>query len=176
MNNTARLNFIKHLLYVFLILIFYVLQSIPELLVISGVKPIWVVPAAIAISMFEGEFAGGIYGALAGLLCDTGSFLLFGFNGFVVTVFCIISGLLVFYLMRCNMFTYLLFVLVTLALRGSIEYFFAYGMWNHKDAWMIYTNSTIPTAIYSTIAAVPVFWLVRRIYRRFASYGEDSYD
>lgn len=172
MNSTARKNIIKHLIYVFLLMFLYVLQSVPGLFVISGVKPIWVIPAAVAIAMSEGEFAGGIYGALAGLLCDTGGFLLFGFNGFIVTLCCVAAGLLVVYLMRCNLLTYLLFVFVTLMIRGSLEYFFAYGMWNYKNSTLIYTISTFPTVVYSTIVATPLFFPVRLIHRRFSGIEE----
>lgn len=172
MNTTFRLKVLKHTIYVVALLILYVIQSSPGFLEIYKVKPIWVIPAAIAISMFEDEFAGGIYGALAGLLCDTGGFLLFGFNGFIVTLCCVAAGLLVIYLMRCNLLTCLLFVFVTLLVRGSIEYFFAYGMWNYENSALIYTISTFPTIVYSTIVAAPMFFFVQSIHRRFSDIEE----
>lgn len=174
MNNTARLNILKHTIYVVLMMMLYVLQTVPGLFVIGGVKPILLVPAAISIAMMEGEFVGGIYGALAGLLCDTGGFLLFGFNGFVLTLCCVASGLLVIYLMRCNLLACLLFAFITLFIRGSIEYLFAYGMWNYENAWLIYRNRTLPVVAYSTVAVVPLFYLFRALSRRFASFEEDK--
>ena len=47
----------------------YVLQCTPGFLEIMEVKPILLIPAAITLAMFEGEFIGGLYGAFAGLLC-----------------------------------------------------------------------------------------------------------
>lgn len=174
MNNTASLTVIKHILFSFLLLFFYVLQSVPGLFVFYGVKPLWVIPAAVVIAMMEGEFVGGIYGALAGLLCDTSGFLLFGFNGFISALCCIMAGLLVVFLMRCNLLSCILFVFVTMLLRGSIEYFFSYGMWNYPGSWMIYTRSTLPTVALSTLATVPIFWIVRLIHRRFAYFEEGT--
>ncbi len=174
MNYTARLNIARHLAYVFILMLFYVLQSIPNFLVIYGVKPIWVIPCAIAIAMQEGEFAGGIYGALAGLLCDTAGFLLFGFNGFIVALCCIIAGLLVIYLMRNNMLTCLMFTLVTMLLRGSIEYFFAYGMWQYENSWRIFTTNTLPTVAYSIVIAAPIFVLIRFVHLKLSPYEEDK--
>lgn len=174
MSNASKMNITRHLVYVILMLLFYVIQSVPHLFRVYGVKPIWVVPVAVAIAMFEGEFAGGIYGAFAGLLCDTGGFLLFGFNGFVVSICCIAAGLLVIYLMRRNLLTCLLFVFVTLLLRGSLEYFFAYGMWQYKDARSIYLTSTLPSAAYSILIMIPVFYLIRAIHNRLSPYEEDK--
>lgn len=177
MNNTRKLMIAKHALHVLLLLLLYVLQTVPGLFVLFGVKPILVIPAAIALAMFEGEFAGGIYGALAGLLCDTGGFSLFGFNGFITAICCMAAGLLVFHLMRCNLLSCMLFVLVTLFLRGSIEYFFSFGMWNYENALSLYTRFTLPTVLYSALAAPFSFWMVRGIHRRFKvqadSYFED---
>lgn len=172
MNNTAKLRFIKHVLYVLLMLTLYVLQTVPGLFEIYGVKPILAISAAVSISMFEGEFTGGIYGVLAGLLCDMGGFSLFGFNGFFVGICCIASGLLVVHLMRCNLLSCLLFVLITVFIRGSIEYFFAYGMWRYPNAVMIYWNDTLPTVAYSTVAAIPVYGIFRSLYRRFVRFKE----
>lgn len=173
MSSAARINIARHFIFVVLMLLFYVLQSVPGLFQIYGVKPILVISVAVAISMFEGEFAGGIYGALAGLLCDTGGFLLFGFNGFIVMLCCVVSGLLVIYLMRRNLLSCLLFVFVTLLLRGSLEYFFAYGMWQYAGAWKLYTTSTLPVIGYSTVVAAPIFYLIRFICHKLSPYEED---
>jgi len=166
-NSTARQNILKNVLFVFILLFLYVLQSVPGLFVIYGVKPFLTIPAAIAIAMFEGEFAGGVYGAVAGLLCDMGGLLLFGYNGFITAACCIAAGLLIIHLIRCNIFAFLLFAVFTMMLRGTVEYFFAYGMWNHLDASRIFLSVTLPTALYSVIAGIPLFFLLRGMHRRF---------
>ena len=55
----------KYLLYAGLVLLCYILQNTPGFLEIFGVKPFLVIPAVLAIAMFEGEFVGALYGALA---------------------------------------------------------------------------------------------------------------
>lgn len=174
MNNTAKLRLIKHVLYALLMLTLYVLQTLPGLFVIYGVKPILVVSAAVSIAMFEGEFTGGIYGAAAGLLCDMGGFSLFGFNGFFICVFCVTSGLLVLHLMRCNLLSCILFVFVTTLVRGSIEYLFAFGMWRYDNVSMVYLHDTLPTVIYSTAAAIPVYGIFYSVRRRILFFEEKS--
>jgi cell shape-determining protein MreD len=173
-NNTKYITILRHAVYCLLFLILYVVQTVPGLFVIRGIKPIWVIPAAIALAMFEGEFIGGIYGAAAGLLCDIGGFLLFGFNGFLTCVYCIAVGLLVIYLMRCNMLGCMMFVFIFMLLRGSLEFLFLYGMWGYDDVWRIYVNQTLPTVLFSTLISPIVFYSMRGVFRRFERVLKDQ--
>lgn len=174
MKSTKTIQILKHVVYALLLALFYVAQTTPGLFVIAGVKPMWVVPVAIAIAMYEGEFVGGIYGAAAGLLCDAGTVpragggaVLFGFNGFFVCLFCIAAGLLIIYLLRCNLLGCMLFVAVTMLARGSLEFLFAYGMWGHENVWKLYVYYTIPVIVYTLVITPLVFWSVGKIFRKF---------
>ncbi len=169
MNNTRYLYSIKHAVYALLLLLLYVLQTVPGLFVLFGAKPLLVIPAAIAIAIMEGEFVGGMYGAFAGLLCDMGGFSLFGFNAFFVSLCCIFAGLLVIYLMHGNLRACLLFVLLTALFCKSLEYLFAFGMWHLESAWKIYLYSVLPMVVYTALAAIPIYYLVRGFYTRFTA-------
>lgn len=167
MNSSKVLFALKHVVYSVLILILYALQTTPGLFVVGGVTPILVIPAALTIAMLEGEFVGGIYGALAGLLIDVNGVALFGYNGFIICASCVGAGLLVIYLLRCNLLGCLLFVSVTVLVRGSIEYLFAYGMWGHENIWKLYVTVVLPAAFYTVVATPLVYGLVRWIFRKF---------
>lgn len=172
MNNTKHVIFFKNLAYCVIFILLYITQTVPGLFEIRGVKPVWVVPAAVAIAMLEGEFIGGIYGALAGMLCDIGSFLLFGFYGFLTCLFCVGAGLLVIYLVRCNYLSSLLFVLIFMLIRGSLQYLFAYGMWGYENSWKVYLYQTIPGIVYTTLVSPLVFALTRKLHKRFLRWTE----
>jgi len=169
MNRTNRMLTFKYASYALLLILLYVLQTVPGLFVLFRVKPVWVVSAAIAIAMMEGEFTGGVYGALAGLLCDMGGFSLFGFKGFFVCICCVGAGLLTIYLMHNSAWSALLFVLVTLTLTMSLEYYFAYGIWGHDSGWKVYTFQVLPTILYSVLTAPIPYLIVRRMHRAFAA-------
>ena len=62
-----------------------------------GVRPIWVLPFAVAISMCEDVVSAAVFGSLSGLLCDLGSQALFGFNGLLVLCGCVAISLLSFF-------------------------------------------------------------------------------
>lgn len=175
MNSTRKIVFLKHFTYTMIVIFLYIFQTTPVFLSIMGVKPVLVVPAAILIAMFEGEFTGGIYGALAGLLCDIniiprvdgrGS-LLFGFNGFMICTLCIAVGLLTIYLLRCNLFSCMLFVTLSMLILESLSFLFAHGMWGYENVHKVYTHYILPGIGY-TLAVTPlIFWLFRGTFKRF---------
>ena len=167
MKNTTHILVIKYVVYSLLLLFLYVLQTTPGLFVIFGQKPMIVVPFAICIAMFEGEFVGGLFGAFAGLLCDIAGGMLFGFNGLFVAFFCIVTGLVVIYLMHCNPGAAFFFTLITMLVRGSVEFLFGYAIWNHPNVWRIFTNHTLPVILYTAAVAPLLFFLVKKIFLAF---------
>lgn len=158
---------LKHVVYTLVILLLYVIQTTPGLFELRGISPIWVIPAAVAISMFEGEFVGGIYGVLAGLCCDTGGFSYFGYNAIIIGFFCVVAGLVTIYLFRNNLLGCMIFVLVTLLVRGSLEFLFAYGMWGYDNVWKIYMFTVLPTAVATLIVAPFIFVIIRKLHSSF---------
>lgn len=169
MTSKRHLIFFKYFTYVLLLLLLYVLQTTPRLFSIADVKPNLLIPAAVCISMYEGEFTGGILGALAGLLCDLGSFTIFGFNGILVLAGCVAVGLLTIYLMQLKIVNALLLGGGVLLVRGLVEYFFYFQMWGYEGAWRVLVFSTLPTVAYSTAAIVPMYFLVRRLKNAYDS-------
>ena len=166
--NKKRAYVLKYSLLAVLLFLLYVLQTTPRLFVIMGVKPVLVIPFAIAIAMHDGEFIGGVFGIAAGLLCDIGSHSVFGFNGIVCGVACIGIGLLIIYLMRCNVGGCILFVFMLMLIRGAVGYFFAYGIWNYDGAWRVFMRQTLPTTVYTAIISPLVYYPVRKLHRFFA--------
>lgn len=153
----------RFLVYGAIFVFLYVLQCTPRFLEIRGIKPVLLIPAAITLAMFEGEFIGGLYGALAGLLCGAGGPLLFGFDGILLLCFSVASGLLVIYLLRCTLTTAYLLVFVAVALRCCLAYVFGYGIWGYEDGNSIFWNSTVWMILYSTLLTPLFFWMWRKV-------------
>lgn len=151
----------RFLVYAAIFIFLYVFQCTPRFLEIRGIKPVLLIPAAITLAMFEGEFTGGLYGALAGLLCGIASPLLFGFDGILLLCFSVASGLLVIYLLRRTLVTAYLLVFVAVALRCCLAYVFGYGIWGYEDGSSIFWKSTVWTILYSTLLT-PLFFLMWR--------------
>ncbi|MDD2955715.1 MAG: rod shape-determining protein MreD [Oscillospiraceae bacterium] len=164
MRNKIVVLTVKYSLMTLMLILLYALQTTPSLFALWGVRPVLLIPAAVAIAMTEGEFAGGVFGAFCGLLCDLGSQTLFGFNGLILLLCCTGVGLLTIYLMRPSWRSALLYTAAVALLRGLIDFFFSYGMWGYEGVSLILLRETLPVAAYTT-AVAPLFYLGARWYR-----------
>lgn len=117
--------------------------------------------------MFEGEFIGGIFGLLAGMLADLGSYNIFGFNTLLLLVSCCAIGLLIIYLMKNSKINAVILSFSVLLLRGFLEYFFVYLIWNYENSWKILLYRILPTIIYSLVFVVPIYILFSKLYTYF---------
>ena len=61
---------VKWICYALLGLLCAVLQTTPGLFQFGAAKPLWLLPLALAVAVFEGEFAGAVFGAVCGLMWD----------------------------------------------------------------------------------------------------------
>ena len=106
-------------------------------------------------------------GLLAGILCDTSSNVLFGFQSILYLLICTAVGLLVVYFMQPSVTNSLIFVGCGFAGRLLLEYFFYYAMWGYDNAYLILLQRMLPNLLY-TLALTPLwFLLVRRLHRFF---------
>ena len=146
-----------------LFLTLYVLQNTPSLFSVYGVKPILVIPAAVVFAMYEGEFVGGVFGALAGMLCDLGGSFLFGFDAILTLIFSAVSGLLTIYLLRRNLRNAFMMVFVSMLIRCCLTYFFMYHIWQYEDVVSIFWDSTLWVILYSTLLTPVYFWMWKKL-------------
>lgn len=167
MNRRTKLMIAKYALYVLLMVILYVLQTDPNLFAIAGGKPVLVLPFAVCIAMFDSQLAGGLFGLLAGILCDTSSNVLFGFQSILYLLICTAVGLLVVYFMQPSVTNSLIFVGCGFAGRLLLEYFFYYAMWGYDNAYLILLQRMLPNLLYTLVLTPLWFLLVRRLHRFF---------
>lgn len=154
--------------YLLLILVAYVLQTTTSLFVILGVKPLLLAPLAVCIAMFEGEFAGAVFGALAGLYCDLGAGQLFGSNGLVLMLCCFAAGLLVHVLMRPTLTACLILSGGTLLVRGLFDFFFNLALWDYDGISRILLTNILPVVLYSLVVTPLFYYVIKKLSLRFA--------
>lgn len=161
MNRRAKIMVVKYVTYSLLMLVLYVIQTDPQLFSISGIKPVLVLPFAISVAMFDRQLAGGLFGLFAGILCDTSSNVLFGFQSILYLVICTAVGLLVVYFMQPSVINSLIFTGCGLGVRLFLEYFFYYVMWGYENSHLILLSRMIPLLLY-TLAITPFLFLAAR--------------
>ena len=153
-------------------LFLYVLQTTPRLFSILGIRPNLVIPAAVCIAVLEGAFVGGVYGALAGILCDLAGGALFGFSAIILMPACVAAGRLVTYLLRPGMINYVLLLAGVLLTRGLLDFLLNYVMWGYDDVWMVFIYGILPGIIYAVAVSPLVYYLFAFMRGRFEARME----
>ena len=157
----------KYLLYFLALVLLYVLQSTPGFLSLWGVKPFLVIPAAVAIAMYEGEFVGALYGALGGMVCDLGANTFYGFYTITLFLYCTAVGLALIYLMKNDVKSAVLCCLGYVGAMALIEYLFYYLLYAYPGSWQVLLFSLLPRALF-TCLLMPLFYLGERyLFQRF---------
>lgn len=166
-NNRRQVLFKKYLAYSLLFLLLYVLQSTPGLFGVLGVRPVLLIPAAVTLAMYEGGFTGGLFGALAGMLCDLGAFSFYGLYSLLLLCCSAAAGLLVVYLMRRTLRVAMLLTGASALLCGLLRFYFDYVLWGYTGISDIFWEQCVPMTIYTAAVSPLFFYLFRRMDRHF---------
>lgn len=123
-------------------------------------------PLTVIIAMFEKEFAGILYGILAGCLWDISTTTADGMKALFLALTGCACGLLVRYIMRNNL-------LSALVLCGAASLVF------HAVHWIIYVIPNtdgmfralflfyIPQILFSILAVIPLYFLLRALEKKY---------
>ena len=167
MTNNFKVVLSKNLTYALFIFGLYIIQATPGLLSIWGVKPLLVLPAALCIAVLEDDLQGGILGAFGGLLCDTSSFTVFGFNAILFLILCVTAAFLVMFVLQSNLRSTIFICAIALFIRSSIEHFFFYFIWGYEGVGSLYLTKIIPGIIWSCLWVPLLYYTIKQIKRWF---------
>ena len=160
-----RLTRLRYLLLTVLMLLFFVLESLPHLIPSFYLgMPLIVIPMVCVIGLYEKETAGALFGLFAGMMLDCYSvqggiystvllFLLGGICGFLGRFVMTENFLSALSLSAGTLLVYLLgkWIVFGLILSPNID----------PQYLLLYS---LPTFVYSVLFTVPLFWLVRAIH------------
>ena len=133
---------------------------------IAGIRPLPLIPLTVFVAMFEGPFAGGVFGAVAGLFWGFFSFRLLGFDALLLLVIGCACGLLIYLLLRNNWLTALLLSAVATLAVCLLDWLFFTAIWvSSADALAALTRRVLPCVLYTTAVSPLLYWLTYHIAR-----------
>lgn len=157
----------KYGIYALLILFSYILSTLPGL---PSRHPILVIPAVVAISLYEQEFIGGLYGAWGGLLLDYGAQTIFGLYAMLMLVLGCASGLLALYLFRNSMKSAVIQTAAVAFIHALAGYFFLYGMWRLPGSGILLLTQFLPSVILTVLFSPLYHYAIGFIHNRFEPF------
>lgn len=152
---------IRYLAYTLELLVLFMVQETPGLLPeVLGARPVLVLPAGLAMAMFEEETPAMAFGIAAGLFCDFGYSGVLGFHGLLMGVLCFFLSLLVRTYLQASWLTALLAGILGIGLimggQWLYFYFFHYSM-----PLYALKHHYLPKYLY-TLLFVPLLYLLNK--------------
>lgn len=163
----SRGQIVKWICYALLGLLCAVLQTTPGLFQFGAAKPLWLLPLALAVAVFEGEFAGAVFGAVCGLMWDWLAGRTVGMLALELLLLCFAVSVLVQLYLQVNPGNFAAVNTMTALLVLSLDWLFFYYMPGYAGAALRYIAFVLPSAVLTLPAALLAFWLVQRIHDGF---------
>ncbi len=173
MMNLKHRNQLKWVIFYGMILILYVIQTTPALLSFGGIKPMLLIPFAVAVACFEQPLQSGIFGMICGLFTDAASGYLLGFNAIIMLICCVLISLIHTNYLKSRLLDSLISCLVVLLIQRSLDYFFYYAIWGLDPEGYLLLHRFLPTAVFSLSIIIPMHYAVKLLVNKMK---QDDYD
>ena len=163
----SRSQILKWICYVLALFVCAALQTTPGLFRLGQAKPLYLLPLCLAVAVYEGEFAGALFGAVCGLLWDYTAGRTVGMLGLELLLMCFALSVLVQLYLQGSTWNFALISMVTAALVLSLDWLFFYYMPGYSWAGSRWLTFVLPSAGLTLLPSLVLFRLVRRIHEEF---------
>ena len=153
----------KWVCYTLLMLLCTVLQTMPGLFQLGAAKPLYLLPLALAVSVFEGEFAGAVFGAVCGLMWDYTAGRTVGMLALELMILSFAVSAVVQLYLKDTAQNFLLIAAGCAALVLACDLLFFYYMPGYGGAWNRFLWFVLPSAVLSIPVSLPIYWATRKI-------------
>lgn len=163
--NTPKKKIKRILAHILLLFLLYILQtSVFTHIRLFGVFPLILPLAVVGIGLFEDGFNGGVWGIVAGLLCDMSladSSVLFTVS---LAVIGFLTGFLSEFILARGFPTYFFLSVLVLAVLSFLQ-MFQYLIFDHIS-FKILSRVALNQTLYSALFIIPVYYPVKRVTRK----------
>ena len=163
----SRSQILKWACYAVTLFVCAALQTTPGLFQLGQAKPLFILPLCLAVAVYEGEFAGALFGAVCGLLWDYTAGRTVGMLALELLLLCFALSVLVQLYLQGSTWNFALIGTGTALAVLTLDWLFFYYMPGYTGAALRYVAFVLPSAVLTIPAALLAFWLVQRIHDGF---------
>lgn len=163
----SRSQVLKWSCYALALFVCAALQTTPGLLQIGQAKPLFLLPLCLAVAVFEGEFAGALFGMVGGLLWDYTAGRTIGMLALELLLLCFAVAVLVQLYLQSAPGNFAVISIVAALLLLSVDWLFFYFMPGYNNAVLRYLVFVLPSAALTIPLALLEFLLVQKIHEEY---------
>ena len=151
--------------YILLLVVCTVLQTMPGLFQFGAAKPLWLLPLALAVAVFEGEFAGAVFGAVCGLMWDWLAGRTVGMLALELLLLCFAVSAVMQLYFKNSAVNFALIASAAALLVLTLDWLFFYYMPGYAGAGERFLWVVLPSALMTA----PGSWLLHRAVQRIST-------
>ena len=163
----SRSQILKWVCYAVALFVCAALQTTPGLLQLGQAKPLFILPLCLAVAVYEGEFAGALFGAVSGLLWDYTAGRTVGMLALEMLLLCFAVSAVMQLYFKNSAANFALIASAAALLVLTLDWLFFYYMPGYSGAASRWLWFVLPTAALSVPVCFPLFGVVRRIHEEF---------
>jgi len=164
-----RNHIIRHTLSVLLMVFCYIFISSVNA---AGALPLLLIPCAVCYAVREAPFNSVLYGCVCGLLLDSASGTLTGFNAIILMWTSLLISLLFHYFLRRHILNFLWLDLTVILLQALLHYLFFFYLWEYDLSGAVFRGIFLPQIIWTNIWGAVLYWVTGFISRGFGTVTE----
>jgi len=161
---------VKYGIFVLSVFILYILQSTPGFMKIFGLKPVFIVPFCITLSMLDDSWQRFIVYVIGGLLTDLSSTRVVGTFSIQLLIACIVGIIAVKFFFKPNKRNCYLFSFTAMTSMLSMEFLVSYVMRGFDSMFLFYLVSVVLLSAYSALFSIPFYHFIDLINMRFIRF------
>ncbi len=163
---------IKYVLLCLVVFVLYILQGTPGFLSVFGVKPVFIIPFCINLSMLEDEGYALVVYVVAGLLFELSAGRIVGLYTIPLIIACMVCMIMVKFIFKPNYRNSMVMSFISTFAILAMDFFFSYVLAGHKGIFIIFLKTVLLCSVYSTLFSVLYYKLIVAVQRRFKKYNE----
>lgn len=153
----------KYLIYAFVVFLLYILQSVPGFLKIFGVKPVFIIPFCVALSVYDEDWRAGFVYVFGGLLADLSSGRVAGYITIMLLICCVVCVVAVKFLVKPSNRNVFMLSFAVMFIIFTYDFLLTYIMRGYKNFALFYIKNVLLFGLYSSVFAVPFYMLIGKI-------------
>ncbi|MBQ5332567.1 MAG: hypothetical protein J6K92_04835 [Oscillospiraceae bacterium] len=138
----------------------------------AGALPVLLIPCAVCYAGREAPFDSVLYGCVCGLLLDSASGTLTGFNAIILMWTSLMISLLFHYILRRHILNFLWLDFAVIFIQSMLHYLFFYFLWEYDLSGMVFRQIFIPEMIWTNIFGIVLYLLTGVISKGFGTVTE----
>ena len=148
----------KYSIFAVAVFLLYILQSTPGFLSVFGVKPVFMLPFCIILSMTDESWQAGIVYLIGGLLTDLSCGRVVGIFSILLLIVCFMAVVSVKFFFKPtlrNMYYYSFFSMVLML---SLDFFFSFMFGGYTGKLIYYIRHVLIVSAYSAAFSIPFYF------------------